>query len=96
MEHEPAPQPLDPVTGMHGDYWILSDEERSRGFIRPVRQSYIHNRCKSITTMARKLAETYSRDPRYYGSTFCCACGKHFPVSEFVWEGTNPPQVVGS
>lgn len=48
--------------------------------------------CGSPTTMAPSIAETYARNPHFYGGTFCVACGKHLPVGrdgEFVWEGTN-------
>lgn len=83
-----APAPIDPATGMHRDYWVLPDEERAKGFARPVRDSYRHEKCGTVTTMGRKLAETYARDPNYYGATFCCACRGHFPVGEsgeFTW-----------
>jgi hypothetical protein len=40
------------------------------------------------------LSETYARNPKFYGATFCCTCNKHLPVDEFVWEGTD--QTVGS
>lgn len=33
---------IDPVTGMQKDYFVLSEEERSRGFVRPVRPTYVH------------------------------------------------------
>jgi hypothetical protein len=127
---------------MHSDYWVLSDEERAKGFIRPVRHSYAHSGarpqyptreltpdereryedyyelfevypssmapctgrfwtgerlasgCGSVTKMGRKLAETYARDPKFYRATFCCHCQNHFPVDEFVWDGTT--EVVGS
>lgn len=134
-------------SGMQRAYLVLSDEERAKGFVRPVRQSYKHvgipgpayplrdltdeekeryldigyvkfeayppeaNRgsvvgrfwtqdqldkigrgCGVVTTMGRAIAETYARNPRYYGGTFCCGCGKHLPVGEsgeFVWDGTE-------
>lgn len=38
----PAPQPIDPATGMHKDYYVLCEEERKKGFVRPVRRSYVH------------------------------------------------------
>jgi hypothetical protein len=38
----PAPQPIDPTTGMHGDYYVLCEEERKKGFVRPLRFSYVH------------------------------------------------------
>lgn len=50
--------------------------------------------CGTVTTMAQSIAETYARDPKFYGGTFCVGCGKHLPVEEFVWEGTD--EKVGS
>lgn len=93
-ETAPAPQPIDPATGMHGDYWVLSEAERSKGFVRPVRRSYRHETCGHTTTMGPVLCETYARDPGYYSRTFCCACRAHFPVEEFRW--TEDGAVVGS
>ncbi len=136
-------------------YLILSEQERAKGFIRPVRDSYIHvgaslkgllketakiltpeeakrygsniygyadydesykplvgrgltkqayydlldgkthsGGCKSLTKMDINIAETYARNPKFYGKTFCCSCLFHLPVSEFVWDGTN--EEVGS
>jgi hypothetical protein len=75
-------------------YLVLSEAERAKGFIRPVRRSYIHSVCGSLTTMSLPLAETYARDPRFYGATYCCACSRHLPVGEFTWDGTD--QKVGS
>jgi hypothetical protein len=90
----PAPEPINPETGQHGAYWVLTEEERARGFVRPVRDSYVHGVCGTKTTMARPIAETYARNPKFYGSTFCVRCRDHLPVSEFVWDGTDEP--VGS
>lgn len=89
-----APQPINPLTGQHEDYYILSAEERSRGFVRPYRDSYTHMKCNNDTRMSRPIAETFATSPKFYGRTFCVQCGSHFPVGEFVWTGTN--QVVGS
>lgn len=78
--------------GQQLGYVVLADEEREKGFVRPVRRSYKHLVCGTITTMGQSLAETYARDPKFYSGTFCCGCGSHFPVGEnggFVWEGTN-------
>lgn len=131
--------------GQQRDYVILCDEEREKGFVRPVRFSYRHvgspaweyplrdltpeeherydqygyvkfeaypesdssvtgrfwtqedldkigKGCGTVTRMGTKLAETYARDPKFYGGTFCCGCGAHFPIGkdgEFVWNGTN-------
>ena len=138
-------------------YLILSEEERAKGFVRPVRGSYLHvgrrytdyeirqitaeekirlkkenkkeysvviyhvkdedghfiggtyiteeelkqlqekghiGGCGTVTTMSLPLAETYARNPSFYGATYCCGCRKHLPVGEFVWEGTD--EIVGS
>ena len=50
--------------------------------------------CNAVTTMGRALSETYARDPKFYGSTFCCGCNGHFPVDEFIWTADGQP--VGS
>jgi hypothetical protein len=127
----------------HKKYLILSDEERSKGFVRPVRKTYIHvgatgpnknnlrdlteeqkeiysdceyikfeeypqsessaigrywtqkqldeagKGCQQSTTMSLELAETYARNPHFYGSTYCANCKMHKQVGkdgEFVWE----------
>jgi hypothetical protein len=66
-------------------YLVLSEAERAQGFIRPVRRSYWHETCGVVTTMAQPIAETYAREPRFYGSTYCVACRMHRPVAEFFW-----------
>lgn len=130
---EPAIHETDPATGLQKAYLVLSEEERKKGFIRPVREGYVHvgkkpryplrdltddeldkfgtefvkyeeyppkehpkvgrywtqrelTPCGALTIMGRALAETYAKNPKFYGETFCCACKKHLPVSEFVWE----------
>jgi len=50
--------------------------------------------CGTVTTMGRALSETYARDPKFYGATFCVHCNRHLPVAEFVW--TADGQEVGS
>lgn len=78
--------------GQQKGYVVLSEEERAKGFQRPVRRSYRHLKCDAVTTMSQEIAETYARDPGFYSGTFCVACRAHFPVGtdgEFVWEGTE-------
>lgn len=150
-----APAPINPATGQHEAYWILSHEERAKGFIRPVRVSYRHvgiagpryplrdltederaqfsdlgwtqfeayppgegsaigrywkaeelasvgRACHAVTTMNTVIAETYARDPGFYGSTFCATCRTHRPVGrdgEFVWlnsDGSASTERVGT
>ena len=66
-------------------YLVLSEEERKKGFVRPFRNKYIHKTCGTETMMSRAISETYARDPKFYGSTYCVHCGMHKPVSEFTW-----------
>jgi hypothetical protein len=135
----------DTVPGPQNDvYLVLSAEERAKGFVRPVRASYVHRGqkpkhtirpltadeqtryagldyvafeiypesmapatgrywtkidlskrgCGTVTHMGSALAETYARDPKFYGSTYCCGCQMHLAVAEFVWDGTD--EEVGS
>ena len=130
--------------GQYKDHWILPEEERVKGFVRPVRRSYVHvgpvgpenplrdlteeeverhrgmaymkyeaypdeketvkigrfwtqeqldcvtsGGCEIWTLMPMPIAETYARDPGFYGSTFCGGCLEYLPVGtkgEFVWE----------
>lgn len=88
----PQHREINPETGQQLGYVVLAEEERAKGFVRPVRRSYVHLKCGSVTTMGQTIAETYARDPHFYNGTFCCACRNHFPIGEdgeFVWDGTN-------
>lgn len=84
--------------GMQESYLVLSDEERAKGFIRPVRTAYVHLTCGTVTTMGEAIAETYARQPGFYGGTYCVSCGTHFPVGEngeFVWSIPRKETPVG-
>lgn len=78
--------------GQQKGYVVLSEAERAKGFVRPVRKSHVHEKCGARTTMGHALAETYARSPAFYSGTFCATCRDHFPVGkhgEFVWDGTE-------
>lgn len=125
--------------GQQKDYLILSEEERAKGFVRPVRTRYTHvgirakyplldlteeqkaarpeghgyvkyeeypeserpavgrywtqeqldSGCGTSTTISLAIAETYARNPEFYGGTFCFGCKVHFYVGvngEFTWD----------
>jgi len=95
-------------------YLVMSEAERAKGFVRPVRRTYVHRfmldgspvprvllpehranlgGCGMATTMAQPIAETYAREPGFYGGTYCVGCRKHLVVGEFLWEDGS---VVGS
>lgn len=142
--------PNDPRLGRGADdkpvpqnaaYLVLSEEERAKGYVRPLRDTYVHvgrrpatplvdltpeqearyksvgyvkfepnpdypeksgilgrywtqqqvdklkNPCNGVTTMrGMGLVETYARDPKFYGATYCTKCGMHKPVEEFIWQ----------
>lgn len=85
-----------PIGGQNEVYLVLSDEERAKGFVRPVRQRYVHTTCGSVTTMGLALSETYARDPHFYGATYCVKCDMHRPVGEngeFVWDDGSGQKV---
>jgi hypothetical protein len=76
-------------SGQQKGYVVLSAEERSKGFVRHVRRTYRHKTCNTTTSMGLALAETYARDPAFYSGTFCVSCANHFPLDQFVWDGTE-------
>jgi hypothetical protein len=80
--------------GQQKGYVVLSAAERAKGYVRPVRRSYVHLPCGTTTTMGPAIAETYARDPKFYSGTFCCQCSSHFPLDQFVWAGSE--EQVGS
>lgn len=109
----------EPLPSQHDVYLVLSEEERAKGFVRPVRRAYVHQfmldgspvpyplvsmrgvgGCGAVTTMNQALAETYARDPSFYGATWCVGCNKHLPVGadgEFYWDDDAlPSQKVGT
>lgn len=66
--------------GQQKNYKVLSDDERAKGFVRPVRRTYQHKTCGGQTAMSQSIAETYARDPNFYGGTFCAQCGAHYSL----------------
>lgn len=83
---------INPETGQQKGYLVLSEEERAEGFVRPVRLSYVHDKCGGRTTMGRDIAETFARNPTFYTGTFCSECRSHFPIGkdgEFYWANTK-------
>lgn len=92
VDDEPVP--------MAEKYLVLSDAERAKGFVRPLRTAYVHavelGGCGAVTTMGLAIAETYARQPDFYGATFCVACSKHRPVGEhgeFLWDDNSGEKV---
>lgn len=85
-------------------YLMLGEDERRKGFVRPVRRSYRHQdpECGAVTTMAAALAETYAANPGFYGATYCSGCRMHRPVGaegEFTWMtpgGEDTTELVGT
>lgn len=67
-------------------YLVLSKEDRKQGFVQPLRTAYRHKMCDTVTTMGPAIAETYARDPWFYGATYCVECSMHKPLEQFTWE----------
>lgn len=87
-EHDGCLHEIDPETKMQRCYLVLPDGQR-KDLVRPLRLSYVHEKCGAVTTMARAIAETYAAKPGYYGATYCAQCRDHFPVGEhgeFHWD----------
>lgn len=88
----------------HDVYLVLSEEERKKGFKRPLYRAYIHHdpECGVVTTMGMALCETYRANPGFYGATYCAGCRMHRPVGaegEFTWldeDGSDTGILVGT
>jgi hypothetical protein len=97
--------PTDPALGHGSDsapvpqntkYLVLSDEERTKGYVRPYRDTYKHTTCGQTTSMGYAIAATYATQPDFYGATYCTTCSMHRPVAEFTWvemDGSPGPRV---
>lgn len=54
-------------------------------------------KCDGVTTMGTDIAETYARNPHFYGSTFCVHCKDYFQLKNkdgsvaFLWEPHGSP-----
>jgi hypothetical protein len=47
--------------------------------------------------MGQAIAETYARNPGFYGATYCVGCNRHRPVGaegEFDWVAREPGDVI--
>ncbi len=85
--------------GQQACYLILSEDERAKGFVMPVYRRYRHMKCGCDTRMGQALCETYARDPKFYGGTFCVHCGTHFALRtaagpQFYWIADDGEQTV--
>jgi hypothetical protein len=70
VKYEPYPESRAPIMGRY--YTQAQLDAIDRG-------------CGEVTRMPDDIAETYARNPKFYGSTFCIGCGVHHPVIEFTW-----------
>jgi hypothetical protein len=77
IKYEKYPEPNPDGSSVVGSFWTQE------------RLDKVGKGCRTLTTMARELGETYARNPRFYGSTYCCGCSMHLPVAEFVWDGSE-------
>ena len=95
-----GPDPADgPRVEQAEVYLVLSEEERAKGYVRPLRTSYWHTVCGTVTTMSAAIAETYARQPNFYGATYCVACAGHLPVGpagEFHWVDPARPDYLSA
>lgn len=71
-------------------YLVLPAEEIELGLIRPLRQSYQHVVCSSVTRIGLTIAQTFARQPSFYTQTFCVACREHFPLKKYDGDGATP------
>ena len=78
FESAGAPTPIDPQTGQHEAYYVLSPEERAKGFVRPVRREYRHVGPPGPTGKLRDLTD--EEKEKY--SAFGYVVYEQYPESE--------------
>lgn len=71
--------------GQHERYPTQQDG----GYVAPIRNSYVHDKCGIKTMCGDDIAETYAKHPNYYTRTFCVRCGNHYPIAEFRWSADD-------
>jgi hypothetical protein len=54
-------------------------------YVAPIRRTYLHT-CGVATKIGTAIAETYAKNPKMYGRTFCVGCQDYFPLPEFKWD----------
>lgn len=67
----------------------MTDEERAKGYVRPLRFTYVHTTCGSETVMTKGSAELWAKQPGRQPETFCGRCHADFPAAQFVWIGST-------
>lgn len=75
-------------------YFIPNENKDSAVVGTYITEKDLKKGCGALTTMGRALSETYARNPKFYGATFCTGCNTHLPVAEFVWDADG--EVLGS
>ena len=70
-------------------YPMLSDQEKSKGFVRPLRYTYFHPICSGTTMMSDEVAATFAKDPKFHVDLYCYKCKQNLKVNEFLWSGSN-------
>lgn len=73
-----------------GGYELAREADGTRD---PTRWGLVPPGCGRETRMSLEIAETYARDPSFYGATYCVGCQRHLPVAQFVWAGTDDQRV---
>lgn len=75
-------------TDTQPDY-LLSDEDRAKGYARPFRDAYVHRYgkgCGWITILSPIDADTMARMPWGFSPVYCTGCRKYLPRMEFTWK----------
>lgn len=78
------------LNGSH--FHMLTELDKARGYVRPLRYIYTHLGCGAQQHMSLKVAEAYAREPTRQQRLYCLHCDEHFNVGakgEFVWAGTE-------
>ena len=76
--------------GQHTDHVTNAPDQRYKGSLAGVPQSYRHARCGRGTRMPEEIIRTYLVNPlAYVDRTFCTGCGDYVDGSELTWIETG-------
>lgn len=72
--------------------WALSDEDKRKGRLRPLRYVYLHETCGALTKVSVTTAEFMASQPYAFKRAYCAHCRAQFaagPDGEFTWKGST-------
>lgn len=76
--------------GQYKDHQTVPPDQRYKGSLEGVPQTYYHSKCGVATGMPEEIVRSYLVNPFLYSPvTFCCGCNAYVPMQEVIWIETK-------